>query len=109
MVSYQYAMKKSKFLAKAKRAIIPKTAKKEKPAGKVIHYYGDIKVAIVKFNRPVKKGTEIHLEGATTNFSQKIESMQFDHKPIAAAKKGQQVGIKVKKKTREGDLLYINE
>jgi translation initiation factor IF-2 len=46
---------------------------------------------------------EIHFKGATTDFIQKIDSMQYDHQPISAAKKGQEVGIKVNEKVREGD------
>ena len=32
--------------------------------------------------------------------------MQFDHEPVAVAKKGKQIGIKLKKRVREGDLVY---
>lgn len=80
--------------------------KKEKPIGKVTHYYGGIEVAIIKFNKPVKAGTEIKFKGATTDFSQKIKSMQYEHKDIAAAKKGQEVGIKVDDKVRESDEVF---
>ena len=78
----------------------------EKPIGEVTHYFGGIQVAIVKFNKPIKKGEMIKFKGATTEFSQEIESMQYDHKDIESAKKGQEVGIKVKEKVREGDLVY---
>ena len=33
--------------------------------------------------------------------------MQYDHKDIAEAKKGQEVGIKVVGKVREGDEVYV--
>lgn len=78
----------------------------EKPIGKVTHYYGGIGVAIVKFNREVKIGDSIRFKGAHTDFSQKIESMQYDHKDIEKAKKGQEVGIKVDEKVREGDEVF---
>ncbi len=78
----------------------------EKPIGEVTHYFGGIQVAIVKFNKPIKKGEMIKFKGATTEFSQEIESMQYDHKDIESAKKGQEVGIKIKEKVREGDLVY---
>ncbi len=86
-----------------------KPAKTEKPIGAVTHFYGGIKVAIAKFKVPVKAGSEVKFKGATTDFAQKIESMQFDHEPVRLAKKGQQVGIKVKKRVREGDLIYKNK
>ena len=77
-----------------------------KPIGVVTHFYGAIKVAIVKFNKPVKVGTEVAFLGATTDFTQKITSMQFDHQPVAVAKKGKEVGIKVSKKVHEGNHVY---
>lgn len=81
----------------------------EKLIGKVTHYYGNLGVAIVKFNREVKTGETVHYKGAHTDLTQVLESMQFDHKDIASAKKGQEVGVKVKDKVREGDAVYISE
>ena len=76
-----------------------------KPIGAVTHFYGNIGVAIVKFNTKVPVGTVLRFNGATTDFEEAIKSMQFDHKEVAFAKKGQQVGIKVKKRVREGDKV----
>ncbi len=78
----------------------------EKPIGKVTHYYGGIGVAIIKFNREIKVGETIHFKGPHTDFSQKIDSMQYDHKDIESAKKGQEVGIKTEQKVRESDEVY---
>lgn len=94
--------KKKKVAAKKKTV----KAKKVKPLGKVTHYYAHIKVAIVKFNTNVKAGTELYFKGATTDFKEASKSMQFDHEPVALAKKGKQIGIKLKKRVREGDLVY---
>ena len=90
----------------AKKKIVKK-AKVEKPIGKITHFYGKIKVGIFKFKKPVKVGAEIAVRGATTDFSQTIASIQYDHKPIKSAPKGKEVGIKVKKKVHEGDLVYL--
>lgn len=78
----------------------------EKPIGEITHYYGHLGVAIVKFKETVKTGEALHFKGAHTDFTQTIESMQYDHKNIDAAKKGQEVGIKVNEKAREGDEVY---
>ena len=83
-----------------------KPAGKVKPIGTVTHYYGGIGVAIVKFSKAVAQGTKVNFSGATTNFTQALDSMQFDHKDIASAPKGKEVGIKVEQKVREGDELY---
>ncbi|MFH0890792.1 MAG: hypothetical protein V1856_02045 [Candidatus Liptonbacteria bacterium] len=99
------AVKKS-----TKKAAVKKVAVKTvpaKPVGTVTHFYSHLRVAIVKFKQPVRVGAKIRLEGATTRFEDKIVSMQYDHKPIKIAPKGKEVGIKVKKKTREGDAVFL--
>jgi hypothetical protein len=104
--------KKSSLKKKTKKAVkkpAKKTAekkKKEKPIGKVTHYFGNIKVAVVKCSANIRAGTKAEYRGATTSFSDVIVSMQKDHVPVRLAKKGTSVGIKVKKKVREGDRVY---
>ncbi len=78
----------------------------DKPIGDVKHFYTGIKVAIVKFKLPVKAGSSVRFKGATTDFAQKLESMQFDHEPVRLAKKGKLIGVRVKKRVREGDSIY---
>jgi len=104
-------IKKKKIISRKKKTV-KKTAKVVvsavgKPIGAVTHFYGAIKVAIIKFKKPVKIGTELYFRGSTTDFKQKIVSMQFDHKPILIAKKVQEIGMKVGKKVREGDEIYL--
>ncbi len=79
---------------------------KEKEIGEVTHYYSHLEVAIVKFSRKVEVGETVHFKGTTTDFVLKIGSIQFDHKDIDEAKKGQEVGIKVSEKVRQGDKVY---
>ncbi|MGD1003021.1 MAG: translation elongation factor-like protein [Minisyncoccia bacterium] len=99
-------IKKKAPVKKAKPTKKPTPVKKIKPIGKVTHYYAHIKVAIVKFNTKVKAGAELYFKGATTDFKEASKSMQFDHKPVAAAMPKKQIGIKLKKRVREGDLVY---
>lgn len=91
----------------AKKVVAPKVVALGKPVGVVTHFFTAIKVAIVKFKKPVKAGLEVYFRGATTDFKQKIVSMQYDHKPVAVAKKGQEVGIKIGKRVREGDEVFL--
>ena len=88
---------------------MPKKIAVKKPIGIVTHFFGAIDVAIVKFNKPIKVGETIQFKGATTDFSEKIKSMQYNHKAIEGAKKGQEVGIKVGDKVREGDEVFLEE
>lgn len=85
-----------------------KASREDKPAGAITHYYSGIEVAIIKFDKPISVGQKITIQGATTDFSQEIKSMQYDHKDIQAAKADQEVGIKVKDKVREGDKVYLD-
>lgn len=93
---------------KAVQRAAPKTAGRasKKPIGKVTHFFGNISVAIVKFSKPVRVGATVRFVGMHTDFTQVIASMQYDHQPIALAKKGKEVGIKVKKGVHEGNLVY---
>ena len=76
--------------------------------GRVEKFFSRIGVAAIKITEgELKIGDTIRIKGHTTDFEQKIESMQVKHVPVDKAQKGQDVGIKVKEKVREGDLVYI--
>lgn len=96
---------------KSEKKSVKKSVKKvaRKPIGKVTHYYGGIGVAIVKFNKAVKKGEKVCFCSSASEFDQVISSMQFDHKDIEVAKKGQEIGIKVDEKVREGDEIFLSK
>ncbi len=79
---------------------------KNKTLGEVTHFYGHLGVAVVKFDSSVSVGDTVHFKGATTDFTQTIKSMQFDHKEIDKASKGKEVGLKVDNKVRAGDKVF---
>ena len=54
----------------------------------------------------MKVGDTIYVKGATSDFTQKIDSMQIDHADIEEAKAGQSIGLKVKEKVRQHDKVY---
>ena len=74
--------------------------------GKVVHFYPKISVAVVEVQEEIRKGDRIAIRGKTTNFEQVVESMQIEHQPIEVAKPGQRIGLKVKERAREGDLVF---
>lgn len=86
-----------------------KKAKAAKPIGSVTHYFGKLGVAIVKFKKEIEAGTRVRFKGATTDFEETTSSMQHDHKAVKSAKKGQEVGILVRDKVREGDEVFEAE
>lgn len=106
------AAKKKAFrkFAKAKKAAKPSkpaaAVPKKNRVGTVTHFYSNISVAVIKVEGILKVGDKISIEGATTNFMQKIDSMQVEHEQISVAKPGDEIGMKVKGKTREGDVVY---
>jgi len=80
-----------------------------KKVGTITHYYSNIEVGIIKLETSLKVGDTIRIEGYTSSFEQPVTEMQFNHKNIEEAKKGQEVGIKVNEKVREGDEVYLAE
>lgn len=74
--------------------------------GHVEDYFAHVEVIALFLKEPLAVGDVIHVRGHTTDLTQAVESMQIDHKPIQAAKKGAEVGIKVNDKCRKGDLVY---
>ena len=80
-----------------------------KNIGTVTHFFDKISVAIIKLNASLKVGDEITIKGVTTDEKVAVDSMQVDHKDIESAEKGQEVGIKVTGRVREGDKVSIAE
>jgi len=80
--------------------------KKEELVGKITHYFGKIEVGIIELGKALKVGDDIHIKGSTTDFEQKVDSIQVEHESIEKAKKGDAIGLKVKEKIREGDEVY---
>ena len=74
--------------------------------GRVTHFYPRISVAVVELRAALRVGDRILIRGATTNFEQTVESMQVEHKPVQEAQPGQTVGLKVKERVREKDIVY---
>lgn len=78
----------------------------EKKVGEVTHYWGKIGVAGIKLTASLSQGDTIRIKGATTDFEQDVGSMQIEHQDIESAKRGQEIGLKVKEKVRRGDTVY---
>ena len=81
----------------------------EQEVGVVSHYFTKIGVAIVELTGTVKVGQKLHIKGATSDFTQKLDSMQIDHKSVEEAKKGDSIGLKVKEHAREHDKVFVIE
>jgi len=74
--------------------------------GTVTHYYGHIGVAGIEVTKPLEVGDTIHLHGATTDFTQPVESIQIDHDAVERVEPGAQIGLLVKDRVREHDQVF---
>ena len=50
--------------------------------GSISHYFGRISVGIIDLTDTLRVGDTIHVKGATTDFTQTIESMQLEHQQV---------------------------
>ena len=83
------------------------SADEEKPIGEVTHYFSNIEVAVIKLSASLAEGDKIRIAGGEdTDFEQEVKSMETDHKKVKKAKKGAEIGLKVKDKVREGYKVY---
>ncbi len=80
----------------------------DKPIGKVVHYYDKLGVAIVDLESGgLKVGDEVKFKRSDEEFSQKVESLQVDHKEVDSVKKGDSFGLKVDKSTKPGTEVFL--
>lgn len=80
----------------------------DKPVGKVVHYYDKLGVAIIDLDKGgLKVGQQLKFKRGEEEFSQKVESLQVDHKEVEAVKKGDSFGLKVDKPTKVGTQVYL--
>lgn len=79
----------------------------EKQIGKVEHYFSHLMVAAIKItDGELAVGDTIHIKGHTSDFTQKVESIQINKQVVPRAQKGEDIGIKVKEHAREHDVVY---
>ncbi len=82
--------------------------KEEILIGEVVHFFPKVKAVVIKVNKEkVAIGDKIRIKGHTTNFDQTIKSMQIEHEVVESVSKGEEVAIKVSKKVRRGDQVFL--
>jgi len=74
--------------------------------GNVESYFSKIGVAAIKLSGDLKVGDKIKIKGHTTDFEQKVDSMQIDREDVEEASDGDEIGIKVKDRVRPNDKIY---
>ena len=75
--------------------------------GTIQHYYTHLGVGVLDVQgEPVAVGDRIRVKGATTDFTQTVQSMQLNHQSAQRAAKGESVGLKVDQHVRQHDKVY---
>ena len=75
--------------------------------GVVTHYYGHLSVAVVKLeSATLRVGDTIHIRGHTSDFSQRVESLQVGHAQVNEVGANDDFGLKVIEHAREHDVVY---
>ncbi len=78
-----------------------------KKVGEIIKFFGKINVAAIRLSEgSLKVGDTIHMVGHTTDITQTIDSMQIENKNVQEAGPGADIGIKIKDRVREHDIVY---
>jgi len=79
----------------------------EERVGFVTHYYGHLSVAAIRLESgSLRVGDTIRILGHTSDFRQRVDSMQIDRQPVTEAGKRQEIGVKVTEHARENDEVY---
>jgi hypothetical protein len=73
-----------------------RSAPAEERIGVVTHYYNHLSVAIMRLESgTLRVGDMIHIRGHTTDFTQRVESLQVDHAPATEVRPSDEFGLKV--------------
>ncbi len=79
----------------------------EEEVGRITHYFSKINVGVLELSKgELHVGDTIHIKGHTSDFYQKVESMQVENNPVDSAKPREPVGIKVESPVRENDIVF---
>lgn len=95
-----------KAISPRKKLELKKPGKKLKPLGEVSNYFEHVGAVAIKLKDGLKVGDKIKFVGGEVDFEQEVKSMQIQHEAVQKAKKGDEVGIKIKEKVRKGYKVF---
>jgi hypothetical protein len=80
----------------------------EQRIGVVTHYYSHLSVVAMQLEpgTTLRVGDVIHIRGHTTDFTQKVESLEVNHAPVTEVGPDDDFGLKVIEHAREHDTVY---
>jgi putative protease len=75
--------------------------------GAVTHYYPHVDAGVIALEAgELRVGDTIHVRGHTTDYYQRVDRLEVDHKTVQIARPGQSVGVHVTQRVREGDAVW---
>jgi hypothetical protein len=80
----------------------------EQHIGVVTHYFGHLSVVAMQLEpgAMLRVGDVIHIHGRTTDFTQKIESLEINRAPVSEVGPNDDFGLKVIEHAREHDAVF---
>ena len=86
----------------------PQPVPAEQRIGVVTHYYSHLSVATLRLEpgTTLRVGDVIHILGHTTDFSQRVESLEVDRKSVLEVGSNDDFGLKVIDHAREHDVVF---
>ena len=79
----------------------------EERIGSVLRFFEKNSIAALKLDYgDLAVGDTVHIKGPITDIIQKVETMEFDHRPVVKALRGQFTGLKLSQPARPFDLVY---
>jgi hypothetical protein len=102
------SIKKTKPTAKTTVKPAPQSASREQRIAVVTHYYSHLSVATMRLEpgATLQVGDVIHIHGHTTDFTQKVDSLEVDHAPVTEVGPNDDFGLKVIEHAREHDAVF---
>jgi hypothetical protein len=80
----------------------------EQRIGVVTHYYSHLSVVAMQLEpgTTLRVGDVIHIRGHTTDFTQKVESLEVNHASVTEVGPNDDFGLKVVEHAREHDTVF---
>jgi putative protease len=94
--------------APAPAPVAPIAAQVPQRIGVVTHFFPHAEAGIVTVEvGEIRVGDTVHFRGHTTDYYQRVDRIEVDHRPVEVAHAGETVGIHVSQRVREGDIVSI--
>lgn len=79
----------------------------EHRVGQISHYFNEIGVAGIEVTDKIHVGDVIHIAGHTSDFTQKVDSIEIDHEHVDEATPGDSIGVKLVDRARVHDEVFV--